>query len=152
MAMEIRTAINRYCNYQERCHEEVKTKLIELGADLEYANALIAELITSNLLNEERFAQSYARGKFSQKKWGRNKIRQNLKSKKVSAYCIKKGLAEIDEEDYEKTLLQLGEKTLEKYGQDPMWIQRAKTCRYLIGKGFENDLIQDTLNKLLNTP
>lgn len=150
--MEIRTAIYKYCNYQERCHEEVRTKLFELGAGKEYGDELIAELVEANLLNEERFAQSYSRGKFGQKKWGRNKIRMHLKQKKVSDYCIRKGLAEIDGEAYEKVLHQLCERLLEKYRQEPQWKQRAKITQYLIGRGYEADLIRNTLENTGNTP
>ncbi len=150
--MEIRTAIYRYCNYQERSHEEVRTKLFELGAGGEYGDTLISELIEANLLNEERFAQSYCRGKFGQKKWGRNKIKQGLKQKKVSEYCIRKGLQEINGEDYERTLLQLCERSLEKYQKDPEWMRRAKTTRYLISRGFENDLIQSALENTITQP
>lgn len=146
--MEIRTAIYKYCNYQERCHQEVLSRLFELGADREYADQLIAELIEANLLNEERFAQSYCRGKFSLKKWGRAKIRMHLKQQQVSEYCIKKGLAEIDEEDYEKTIFQLCERQLEKHLRDPQWMQHAKTTRYLVGRGFENQLIKEALKTL----
>lgn len=146
--MEIRTAIYKYCNYQERCHVEVLFKLFELGADREYANQLIAELIEANLLNEERFAQSYCRGKFSMKKWGRNKIKMHLKQKQVSDYCIQKGLAEIDEAEYEKTLLQLCTRLLEKHQKDPIWMQQAKITRYLNGRGFESSLIKESLKTL----
>ncbi|RYD53397.1 MAG: RecX family transcriptional regulator [Sphingobacteriales bacterium] len=144
--MEIRTAIYKYCNYQERCHQDVRTKLFELGADREYGDELIAELIESNLLNEERFAQSYCRGKFSLKKWGRSKIRMHLKQKKVSDYCIRKGLAEINTEDYEKTLRSLCEKGLEKYSKEPQaWMRNAKITQYLMSRGYETDLIKETL-------
>lgn len=146
--MEIRTAIYKYCNYQERCHQEVLSKLFELGAGREYADQLIAELIEANLLNEERFTKSYCRGKFSLKKWGRNKIRMHLKQKKVSDYCIKKGLAQIDEEDYEKTLQNLCERLLEKYQKDPLWMRQAKTTRYLLGRGFEGNLIKEVLSTI----
>jgi len=149
--MEIRTAIYKYCNYQERCHGEVLSKLFELGADREYADQLVAELIEANLLNEERFAQSYSRGKFSMKKWGRNKIKMHLKQKQVSDYCIKKGLAEIDEATYQKTLLQLCERLLEKHQKEPAWMQNAKITRYLLGRGFEGSLIKESLNTLMAT-
>jgi regulatory protein len=147
--MEIRTAIYKYCNYQERCHQEVRTKLFELGADREYGDSLIAELIEANLLNEERFAQSYCRGKFGQKKWGRTKIRMHLKQKKVSDYCIRKGLAEIAEAEYEKTLQYLCEKSIEKYrGESQLWIRNAKITHYLMSRGYEADLIKETLQNI----
>lgn len=119
---------------------------------MEYANLLIADLIEANLLNEERFAKSYTRGKFGQKKWGRNKIRQGLKVKRISDYCIRKGLGEIEPDDYFRVLSSLCERALEKFQRDPEWIRKAKTVRYLVGKGYENDLVQDALIKITSQP
>jgi len=62
--------LRRYCAYQDRCHQEVRQKLLSLkmyGDDLE---EIITELINEDFLNEERYAQSFARGKFRMKKWG----------------------------------------------------------------------------------
>ena len=98
-----------YCAYQERCQQEVRDKLYSWGLHEVQVENVIAELIASNFINEERFAKAYARGKFRIKKWGRVKISIELKRRKISAYCIKKGLAEIEEEEYIKTLQKVAE-------------------------------------------
>ncbi|MDA7625775.1 RecX family transcriptional regulator, partial [bacterium] len=92
--------LQKYCAYQERCHQEVRTKLIDLGCYGDDLEEVITSLITENFLNEERFAQSYARGKFRFKKWGRVRIRQELKFRKISTYCLKKAMEEINDEEY----------------------------------------------------
>ena len=54
--------LKKYCVYQDRCHSEVRTRLLKLkiyGDDLE---DIIVELIQDDYLNEERFARSYVRG------------------------------------------------------------------------------------------
>ena len=107
---DIRNAIIKYCDYQERCHQEVRNKLYELGAYTSEVEQHIALLIEENLLNEERYACAVARGRFRLKKWGRVKIVQYLKLHKISAYCIKKALKEIDGDEYEKTLNKLAER------------------------------------------
>ena len=89
-----------YCAYQERCQQEVRDKLYSWGLHEVQVENVIAELIASNFINEERFAKAYAGGKFRIKKWGRVKISIELKRRKISTYCIKKGLAEIEEEEY----------------------------------------------------
>ena len=137
--MELKTAIYRYCNYQERCHQEVRNKLYELGATTPEVESLITDLIEDNLLNEERFAQSFARGKFNHKKWGKEKIRRELKMRKISDYCIKKGIAEIDEDEYERVLERLAERWWEHYKKvKPHWAREMKTVQYLVGRGFES--------------
>ena len=93
-------AILHYCQYQERCHSEVRNKLYELGCNKDDVEQHIIDLIETGILNEERFAKAYAGGKFRMKQWGREKIRQQLKFRKISEYCIRKGLAEIDGNEY----------------------------------------------------
>ena len=148
--MEIRPAIVHYCRYQERCHSEVKNKLYELGCDTELVNELMAGLIEMNLLNEERFARAFARGKFRLKQWGREKIKTQLRLKKVSDYCIRKALTEIDPDEYDALLNKLAERKLkEVLGDRSINSRKAKLFRYLIQKGFERDIVIDTVNNLI---
>src|SRR5690348_15012185 len=92
--------ILHYCKYQERCHSEVRNKLYDMGFTSEKVERQLSELIDCGVLNEERFARAFARGKFRMLHWGRDKIKQQLKIKKISDYCIRKGLSEIDDEQY----------------------------------------------------
>src|SRR6201985_1669321 len=94
----------RYCAYQERAQQEVRDKLYEWGLWPEAVENIIAQLIGANFLNEERFAKAYALGKFRQKGWGRIKIKQGLKLKKVPDVLIKKALQTIDPDDYLQVL------------------------------------------------
>ena len=99
--------IKHFCSYQERNHQEVKEKLYSFGLYKMDVEMLLSQMIEENYLNEERFAIAFAGGRFRIKKWGRVKIRYELKQKRISDYCIKIGLASIAEEDYIKTLQKL---------------------------------------------
>ena len=138
-----------YCGYQERCHSEVKEKLYSLGLYKQQVEECLSQLIEENYLNEERFAQQFAGGKFRMKQWGRVKIKYELKQKQVSEYCIKKGLKEIDEEDYLKVLKKLA---LEKWAavktEKNVFAKLRKTQDYLMQKGYEHELIRQTLQTL----
>jgi regulatory protein len=138
-----------YCGYQERCHSEVKEKLYSLGLHKQEVEESLSQLIEEDYLNEERFAQQFAGGKFRMKQWGRIKIKYELKKKQVSDYCIKKGLAEIDEDDYHKTLEKLAtEKWKTLKTEKNIFIKFRKTQDYLLQKGYEQDLIKETLTGL----
>ena len=142
--------LQKYCAYQDRCHQEVRSKLLDLkiyGDDLE---DIIVQLIEENFLNEERFARSYARGKFRIKKWGRTRIRQELKRRKISAYCIKKGMEEIDEEDYVKTLRGLIDKKRNLLKEKKPFLLKNKLAKYVMGKGYESQLVWLELNKIFS--
>ena len=135
-----------YCAFQERCHKEVSDKLYSWKLNTDEINYIIDHLIQENYLNEERFAIAFAGGKFRMKHWGRKKIATKLKEKKVSEYCIKKALEEIDAEDYIRTLYRLIEKKHGSLKGKDAFEKKKKTATYLYGKGFESDLIWTHLN------
>jgi len=142
--------LRHYCAYQERCHEEVRTKLLSLKVYGEELEEIINKLITDDFLNEERFAKAYAGGKFRMKKWGRGKIIQGLKAHKISDYCINKGLKEIEFPDYEKMLQALVISCMKKYDAINKFETKSKTATYLIGRGYEPELVWERINKFNN--
>jgi len=145
--MEVKAAILHYCKYQERCHMEVRNKLYELGCTTVDVERQIAGLIETGVLNEERFAKAFAGGKFRMKQWGREKIKQQLKLRKISDYCIKKAMTEIDPDEYERTLNKLAnKKTVETKSDRSIPSRKSKLYRYLVQKGFERDLVMDVIN------
>lgn len=140
--------IKIYCAYQERCHSEVRYKLVDLGARGEELEQIISVLIDENFLNEERYAKAIVRGKLNNNQWGRKKIIEYLKQKKVSDYCIKKGLLEIDEDKYEALMNAIIDKKFASlYKESNAWVKSQKVLRYLMQKGFESDIVIDLLKR-----
>lgn len=142
---EAKLKVEAYCAYQERCDFEIREKLKSWHLYQEDIEVLIAHLIQSNFLNEERFASAFVSGKFNIKKWGRIKIRQHLKQKRISDYSINKALSEIEDLAYLETINQLIEAKSRLISTKDEWDKRVKLTRYLQGKGFEMELIQDAL-------
>ncbi len=141
--------IKQYCNYQERCHAEVKDKLYSFGLYKKESDEIMAELIKGNYLNEERFAIQFAGGKFRMKQWGKNKIRQALKQKQVSDYCIKKALKEINDIDYIKTFEKLaGLRMKALKSEKNIFVKKRKLQDFLLSKGFENELVYAEVTKI----
>lgn len=136
--------LRHYCSYQERCHAEVKEKLYSFGLYKQTVEECLSQLIEENYLNEERFAIQFAGGKFRIKQWGRQKIKQALKLKRVSEYCIRKAIQEIDEEQYSKTLSKLASKkwSTVKGPGITKFVKTQKTTTYLLQRGFEPELIR----------
>ena len=141
--------IKQYCSYQERSHQEVKEKLYSYGLYKNETESLLSQLIEENYLNEERYAIAFAGGKFRMKQWGRIKIKYELKQKRVSDYCIKTGLASIEESEYQKTLEKLFEKKQKIVkAEKNIFIKKQKIQSYLVQKGFETTLITSLLQKM----
>ena len=134
--------LRHFCPYQERCHQEVKDKLYSYGLHRQEVEESLSQLIEESYLNEERFAIHFAGGKFRIKQWGRIKIKYALKQKQVSEYCIKKALAAIDDDDYNKTLENLFEQKLKTLRSEKnSFIKKRKLQDHLVQKGFETGLI-----------
>ena len=138
-----------FCAYQERTHKEVRKKLAELEILGDDAEEIITYLIENNYLNEERFARVFAGSKFRQKKWGRIKIRQELKMRGMSEYCLKAGMSEIDGDDYMITLQEIIEKKSKDIKDSNKSIVRQKLVKFALSKGFENDLVFDVVGNFL---
>lgn len=136
------------CAYQERCQQEMRDKLYEWGLYSNDVENIIANLVTDNYLNEERFAKAYAGGKFRIKKWGRVKIKLELKKRKISDYCIKKAMQEIDDTDYIKTLKEIIAKKSKEIKGEKLQVRNYKIAQYAYSRGFESDLIWDLLKEL----
>lgn len=139
---EIRDKLAKYCAYQDRCHWEVEVKMREFNLIPEAKDLIMIYLIQHDFLNEERFTNSFVRGKFNQKKWGRNKIRMELKRRKIPEKMIENAISQMDEIEYQKTLEELFRKkeaTLKTERES--WKKKAKIRNFLLQKGYESGLI-----------
>lgn len=142
------TLLENYCAYQERCHKDVETKLFQLHLIPEAKEKIILHLIQHNYLNEERFAKAFARGKFSIKNWGKQRIKKELKLRNISNYNINSALKEINEEEYLQTLETLSTKKLQLIKETNLLKKKSKLANYLISKGFETTLVFNHLNTI----
>ncbi|MES2794985.1 MAG: regulatory protein RecX [Bacteroidota bacterium] len=133
--------IAAFCAYQERTHNEVRERLFDWSIRGDDAEEMIVWLIENNYLNEERFAKAFAGGKFRMKNWGRIRIKHELKMKGLSDYCIKIGLAEIDENDYFESIKKMINRKANKDDFENPYLRKHKLARYIIGKGYEQQLV-----------
>ena len=146
--LEAKQKMERYCIYQDRCHKEVISKLKEMRMIPEAIDSIMAHLINENYLNEERFAQSFARGKFNNKKWGKKRIVNELKLREISKFNIQTALKEIDEKDYYKTLDELAKKRLTQITETNVFKKRKKLADYLLYRGWESQLVYEKVMEL----
>lgn len=129
-------SLQAFCAYRERSPIEVQKKASELGVS--EVQLYLQELESSGHLNEERFADAYARGKWRNNRWGRLKIRQGLRQKGVHEDLIEKALFDIPNEEYSNGLFELIRNRLG--AQKMTHSLRSKTLRYLQQKGYETSL------------
>ncbi|OIQ29938.1 MAG: recombinase RecX [Bacteroidetes bacterium MedPE-SWsnd-G2] len=148
--VEAQKKLENYCAYQERCHKEVKNKLVQLNMIPEAIDLIIVHLIEHNYLNEERYARTFARGKFRIKNWGRQRITLELKRKGISKYNINQGLSEIEEEEYITAFDSLAQRKLESIKETNKLKRKKKLADYLLYRGWESHLVYEKVNSLVN--
>ncbi|MDC1503802.1 recombination regulator RecX [Winogradskyella sp.] len=146
---EAQKKLENYCAYQERCHKEVRSKLMEMRMIPQVVDTIIVHLITHNFLNEERFAKSFVRGKFRIKKWGKVRLVRELKFRDVSKYSIDMALQEIDLDDYFDTLDALVQKRIAQVTEKNIYKKKKKVADYLLYRGWESHLIYEKINEHL---
>ena len=136
-----------YCVYQDRCHQEVEAKLDKLGMQEEAKGHIIQELIQHDFLNEARFVESFIRGKFQFKQWGKQKIRYHLKQKDIPQQLIDKNMSVINENDYRATVQELIQKKVGNEKEVSLK-DKQKIIRSLQTKGYEFGTIMDIWEKM----
>ena len=139
--------IQHYCAIQDRCQWEVERKLQEYGLDDYVVDSLLVDLILEKYINEQRFSESFCRGKFRIKKWGRIKIKNELKKKNISENCIQIGLKQIESSEYSIVLENLYIKKKDTLKDKNQFTRKGKIVKYLLQKGFESNLIWELINK-----
>lgn len=138
-----------YCAYQERSQQEVIRKLQSFNLSEDELNYILLQLIQGDYLNESRYAEAYVSGKIRIKKWGRRKIRYQLRQKGLTDKCIDMGLMEVDEEEYFETLKAVAGYKWKHTKESDLYRKKQKVMSYLYGRGFESDLIQDVLKEII---
>lgn len=140
--------LRKYCAYQERSHADVAQKMWDLEIPLDWRDEIILHLMKENFLNEERFARTYARGKFNIKKWGRVKIIDGLKKHGVTKPCIVLALSEINEDEYLRVLRDTMQQKRSKLKEKNPWKRKAAIYRSIVQRGFESSLVLEAMEAL----
>ncbi|HEX8014591.1 MAG TPA: regulatory protein RecX [Flavobacterium sp.] len=149
--MTIKEALQKlehFCAYQDRCHDEVVTKLFSLKMSSDEIDIIIVKLIEDNFLNETRFACSFARGKHRMKNWGKIRIVNELKIRHISTTNINLALKEITADEYEATFNQVSERFWENLTETNSLKRRKKFCDYMLRRGYESNLVYDKMKEL----
>ncbi|MEI7726170.1 MAG: regulatory protein RecX [Bacteroidota bacterium] len=140
--------IYHYCAYQERCTRDVDNKLLQWKVSPVKITKIMSLLKEEGFIDEERFSRVFVRGKFHINKWGRSKIRYELKSRNIPEAFILKSMEEIGDDDYMRTIRELVIKKKLEINTGKNLNVREKIITFVTGKGFEFDLISKVLTEL----
>lgn len=133
---ELQNKAEAYCSNSEHCSQEVENKLTQWGATADMTQRIITHLLKEKYIDNTRFCKAFVHDKYLFNRWGRNRIRQELRMRQLDEKDITYGMEEIDEKEYMeglKTLL-LGKNKSLKARND--YERAQKLMRYAAGRGF----------------
>lgn len=96
-----RRAFNSALNsldYRDHSEKEIRAKLLRKH-DADYVDEAVEKLIELDLVNDERYAENYARELFERKKFGKMRIKSELRAKGISADIANAAVEELFEEE-----------------------------------------------------
>lgn len=135
-----------YCAYQDRCTQEVRSKLATFDMPDSEKKKMLKLLVDEGYLDDERYASTFVRSKIHLKKWGVNKIKMSLKMKGISEEIINDALSEIDPEIYKEELIKVLKS--KKINESDPYKKKAKLAQYAMQKGYEPNLVWDAVKNL----
>ncbi len=121
---------------------EVRRKMAALKMPPAEAERLLVDLVEMNFVSDERFAESFIRGKMNIKRWGKVKMRVELHQRGISDEIINQKFDEIDDEQYFANLRYL----VEKWSRENPQGEKVKLIKFLLSKGYEMGDINAILN------
>lgn len=136
---ELKLKAETYCSSAERCPVEVEEKLKQWGAEAEVAEQILASLFKERYLDTARYCCFFVRDKYRFNQWGRMKIAQALRMKRLPVKDIEVGLEEIDEDEYAGILKKMLHQKMRSIKAKTPYEQSVKLIRFAVGRGFTMD-------------
>ena len=139
--------IQSYCLYQDRCVKEVKNKLYSFKVSSQLVENIVEYLIDNDYLNEERYTKMFIQGKLRIKKWGRIKLKYELRSKGIDIKTINEHINQINEEDYLNYFNEFSTSKI-KFLKGTKDQKKRSFINYFTYRGWENNLIYQKLRDI----
>ena len=139
--------IQSYCLYQDRCVKEVKNKLYSFKVSSQLVENIVEYLIDNDYLNEERYTKMFIQGKLRIKKWGRIKLKYELRSKGIDIKIINEHINQINEEDYINYFNEFSTSKI-KFLKGTKDQKKRSFINYFTYRGWENNLIYQKLRDI----
>ena len=138
------------CSRSEQCSGDIRKKIVTAGVEEDAADEMIKTLKEENYLNDERYVNAYTADKFKFNKWGKIKIRHNLRMKGLPEAVILNALDDIDEEKYKVVLIKtMKEKAKAVKKKKTRFEKMGPIIRFAQTRGFEPELIHRYMNDVL---
>lgn len=135
-----------YCSKSEHCVTDVLAKLDKYELSQAETNGLINYLKQEKYIDEARYAAAYAMDQFRFAHWGRLKIAQALRMKRINDNMIQEALDMIPQDEYMQVLRRLVQEKQKKITAKNDYEMTMKLLRFAYGRGFEPEYIRQCIH------
>ncbi len=143
-----------YLAHKPRTEEEVRRKLRRQDLPPAVIEDVVARLYELSYLDDEAYAQDYARNRFSSKKYGPDRIQRELVERGIDRHIAEETVADLfADRDVTAAAREHAEKRWARLAdeEDPRR-RKQKLYRYLRRRGFTSDTIYPLLDELERDP
>ncbi len=142
-----RVAYN-YLAYRQRSRKEIERKLKTKKISVKVTEKVIKWLEDLKYINDEEFAKHFIESKVQRKPIGRRMVERKLFQSGIEKETIQKAVTEnyTPEMELEKAD-ELIEKYIKKLRYKDEFDKKNKCFKYLAGRGFEFDIVEQIVNK-----
>ena len=138
--------LSALCARGEHCQHDMLEKMRQWGMDDESKAQVMEKLVGGRFVDDERFARAFVSDKIHYAKWGRRKIEQALRMKRIDDSIIDDILGAIDDTDYLDVLRPLIKQKLKSTRAASDYELRMKVMRFAMSRGFTADIIRQCLD------
>lgn len=137
------------CSRSEQCTPDIRKKLTTFGLNEDETEEVLENLKGEKFIDDNRYSKAYVTEKFRINKWGRIKIRYQLKAKGLDEQTIQTGLDSLDEEKYKAALLKTMKEKARKVKKKNKFEKMGQIIRFAQSRGYEPELIHRFMNEVI---
>ncbi|MBO4850465.1 MAG: RecX family transcriptional regulator [Prevotella sp.] len=144
--MEALQRLSTLCAQSEHCSWEMVEKMRRWGLTEEAQARVIERLVEEHYVDDTRYCRSFIHDKVRYNKWGRRKVEQALKAKRIDSDTYRPILDEVDDEEYLQVLRPLLQAKRRQLKAMSEYEANGRLIRFALGKGFTFDIIKQCLD------
>lgn len=136
----------KFLSYRDRSEKEIRKKLKDVGFDENIIEWVIGELKRIKLLDDKRFAQSYAQTQMITRPMGEYYLRRELKQKGLDTELIEQTVEKVyEEKDQFSVAMELAVQRKKRYKNIDEMKAKKRVSEFLLRRGFGWDVVSEVM-------
>lgn len=137
------------CSRSEHCTSEMLEKMRRWNITDDAQARIMTYLTEHQYVDDERYTRAFIKDKVTYNKWGRRKVEQALWNKRIPESIYQPLLDEIEENEWQTTLLPLLKNKCRSIKADSDYERDMKLIRFALSRGYEMDIIRKCMEEII---